>query len=104
VAHGGPTDYQLLEDEAASGEPVVRLLVRPAVGPLDDDQVAAAFLDAIEPGSGAERIMGAVWRNGKLLRVERRAPLSAASGKILHLHVARRAAPAGADPAGSAGA
>jgi hypothetical protein len=31
--------------------------------------------------------MGQVWRDGQLLRVERRAPLATASGKILHLHV-----------------
>jgi hypothetical protein len=101
---GGPTDYQLLEDETAGGEPLVRLLVNPTVGPLDDDRVAAAFLDAIGTGSGAERIMGTVWRNGKLMRVERGAPLAAASGKILHLHVARRAAPAAAEPSASEGA
>jgi hypothetical protein len=89
---GGPTDYQLLEDEADSGEPVVRLLVNPTVGPLDGDRVGETFLEAIAPGSGAERIMGTVWRDGRILRVERRAPLTAASGKILHLHVARKAA------------
>jgi hypothetical protein len=89
---GGPTDYQLLEDEADNGEPVVRLLVNPTVGPLDGDRVGETFLDAIAPGSGAERIMGTVWRDGRILRVERRAPLTAASGKILHLHVARKAA------------
>jgi hypothetical protein len=100
---GGPTDYQLLEDEAAGGEPLVRLLVNPTVGPLDGTRVAEAFLDAITLGSGAERIMGAVWRDGKLLRVERRAPLTAVSGKILHLHVARRGAPVTAAPSGSAG-
>jgi hypothetical protein len=90
---GGPTDYQLVEDEALGGEPVLRLLVHPAVGALDADHVAEAFLDAVGAGSGAERIMGTVWRDAKLVRVERRAPLSAASGKILHLHVARRPRP-----------
>jgi hypothetical protein len=90
---GGPTDYQLLEDETAGGKPLIRLLVHPAVGPVDDDRVAEAFLDAIGAGSGAARIMGAVWRDGGLVRVERRPPLTGASGKILHLHVARRGAP-----------
>jgi hypothetical protein len=90
---GGPTDYQLVEDEAESGEPVVRLLVHPAVGPLDSARVAQSFLAAIGGGSGAERIMGTVWRDAKLLQVERRAPLAAASGKILHLHIAHRPRP-----------
>ena len=88
---GGPTDYQLVEDEAGSGEPVVRLLVHPAVGPVETTDVADAFLAAIGAGAGAERIMGKVWRDANLLRVERRKPFAAPSGKILHLHVAQRA-------------
>jgi hypothetical protein len=90
---GGPTDYQLVEDEAASGEPVVRLLVHPSIGPLDPAHVAETFLAAIGAGSGTERIMGTVWRDAQLLKVERREPFAAASGKILHLHVARSARP-----------
>jgi hypothetical protein len=85
---GGPTDYQLVEDETVSGEPVVRLFVHPVVDAVDTAQVAREFLAAIGTGSGAQRIMGTVWRDADLLRVERREPLAAASGKILH--VARR--------------
>jgi len=40
--------------------------------------------------------MGAVWIDAKVVHVERRPPLPAASGKILHLHVARRGRPRGA--------
>jgi hypothetical protein len=90
---GGPTDYQLVEDETANGESVVRLLVHPAVGPLEADRVAEAFLAAVGTGSDAQRIMGTVWRDAKLIRVERRAPVAVASGKILHLHAPRRAQP-----------
>jgi hypothetical protein len=86
---GGPTDYQLLEEETEAGEPVMRLLVHPAVGALDPARVIEVFLGALSAGSGAERIMGAVWRDAKLLRVERRTPLTGDSGKVLHLHVTR---------------
>jgi hypothetical protein len=86
---GEPTDYQLVEEEAADGEPRLCLLVNPTLGDLNRDAVAEVFLTAISKGSGAERVMGLAWRNAKLLRVERRAPLSTASGKILHLHVRR---------------
>jgi hypothetical protein len=84
---GAPTDYQLVEEEAANGQPCVRLLVHPAVGPLDPGAVAEAFLTAISRGSGVERVMGLAWRQANFLRVERRAPLATATGKILHLHV-----------------
>jgi hypothetical protein len=83
---GAPTDYQLVEEEGNEGQPRVRLLVHPAVGPLDSQAVATAFLNAIGAGSGAEHMMGLVWREGGLLHVERRAPLITASGKIQHLH------------------
>ena len=84
---GGPTHYQVVEDRAEDGEPRVRLLIDPAVGPVDVQAVAATFMAAIAPGTGAERMMGAVWRDAGLLRVERRAPLQTTSGKILHLHL-----------------
>jgi hypothetical protein len=89
---GIPTDYQLVEEEeAAGGLARVRLLMRPEIGPADPKVVAEAFLAAIGSGTGAERIMGEVWRDGEILRVERRAPLATPSGKILHLHAGGRA-------------
>jgi hypothetical protein len=84
---GTPIDYQLVEEEAHDGRPVVRLLVHPSVGPLDGRAVAEAFLEAIGPGSGQERVMSMLWRSAELLRVERCPPMATASGKILHLHV-----------------
>jgi hypothetical protein len=57
------------------------------VGDVDPDAVAEAFLAAMSFGSGVERVMGLMWRQARLIRVERRSPLTAASGKILHLHV-----------------
>jgi hypothetical protein len=66
----------------------VRLLVDPAVGPVDPGSVARVFLEGIGRGPGAEQIMSAVWTDAGLLEVERRAPVATASGKILHLHLA----------------
>jgi hypothetical protein len=83
---GGPTDYQLVEEEAADGQPRLRLLVHPDLGPLVPEQVQAAFLDALGHGSGAERVFALAWRTGDVLRVERQVPLATRSGKILHVH------------------
>jgi hypothetical protein len=82
---GASGDYQLLEDEAEDGQPRLRLLVSPAVGPVDLDAVADAFLAAIGRGSGAERVMGLAWRAVGFLRVEQRPPERTPAGKILHL-------------------
>jgi hypothetical protein len=86
---GGPTDYQLVEEESAGGQPRLQLLVSPDLGPLDSDLVIDTFLTAISDGARAERIMGLVWRNASLVSVERRHPFNTASGKILHLHAPR---------------
>ena len=82
---GGPLDYQLIEGEGPDGAPRVDLLVHPAVGPLLEQDLVEAFLTAIGPGSGAERLMALNWQQAGLLRVQRRAPLATATGKILHL-------------------
>jgi hypothetical protein len=82
---GGPTHYQLVEDAAETGAPCLRLLVHPAVGPVDPAAVATAFLEAIAPGRGAERIASLLWAQAGAVRVERRPPVAATSGKIHHV-------------------
>ena len=87
---GGPTDYQLVEEESAEGLPCVRILVHPAVGVLDVAGVATTFLGALADGSPTERVMVEEWRRAGLPRVERRQPFVSSGGKILHLVAAPR--------------
>ena len=89
---GGPTHYQLVEEETGEGHPRLRLLVHPAVGPVDCDALRESFLAEIGAGSGVERVMGLLWRTANFLRVERQAPYATPSGKILHLHVGQGSA------------
>jgi hypothetical protein len=89
---GGPTDYQLVEQEASGGGARLRLIVHPRVGPLDDARVVEAFLASIGRGTGAEKVMGLAWREAGLLRLERGEPRVTQLGKVLHLHTERRAA------------
>ena len=86
---GGPTDYQLVEDEAGDATPRLRLVIRPDVGPVDADAVAAAFLDAIAQTAPGTAVTSTAWREARLLTVERREPAATPTGKILHLHVDR---------------
>jgi hypothetical protein len=85
---GAPTDYQLVEEEGESGRPRLRLLVHPRLGAVDAEALAEAFLSAIGARAESDRVMALFWRESKLLRVERQAPLTAPSGKIQHLHAA----------------
>ena len=84
---GSPADYQLVEEEGEDGAPVMRLLVRPDVGPLVEEEVARALIDGLSGGGEGDvrKVMGLAWEQSGLLHVERRAPLATASGKILHL-------------------
>jgi len=84
---GGPLDYQLVEEEAADGQPRLRLRVDPVVGEVDLVAVAEAFLDGIGigPGSGAQRVMATQWRQAGWLRAEVGSPFSNISGKVLHV-------------------
>ena len=89
---GGPTDYQLVEEEAEGGQPRVRLLIHPAVGSLDMTAVREMFLAAIGGGSGADRVMELQLRAAGLFTVERRPPLMNGLGKIQHIHYNQREA------------
>jgi hypothetical protein len=82
---GGPTDYQLIEEETDNGQPRLRLIVNPTVGSIDSAALSRTFIDAIGEGSEHKRNMAAQLRQAGLLRVEREAPRSTAAGKILHL-------------------
>jgi hypothetical protein len=87
---GGPTDYQLIEDEHTDGQAAIRLLVHPRLGALDEAAVARTFLEAIGGGSGAARVNGALWREAGFLRVERSEPRLNGAGKVLHLAIGER--------------
>jgi len=87
---GSLLDYQLAEEENPAGEPRLRLLISPSVGPLDPLAVKEVFLEAIGRGSGAERVMSLQWREGDYLAIDRKSPGLTPSGKIIHYLPARR--------------
>lgn len=100
---GGPTDYQLVEEETGSGQSLLRLLVHPRLGTLDHAAVAETFLSALGGGRGAERLMSEVWRDARLIRIERRPPVATVAGKILHLRAEARAVGDGSTGGGWSG-
>jgi hypothetical protein len=97
---GGPTDYQLVEEETPVGHGALCLCVHPRVGPLDAGVLAEAFLAELEATQGPERVMGLTWRAAGLVRVERRDPRVSAVGKILHRYVETSAPPVTGELAG----
>jgi hypothetical protein len=83
---GGPTSYQLVEDEI-DAQPRVTLRVDPAIGPANADEIGEAFIRGIHATSSR------LWRTPGFFRVERLAPMTEGSGKILHLHLERGPSP-----------
>ncbi len=57
---GRPTTRS--EEEDGNGRSRLRLLVHPAVGPVEPATVIDVFLSAIGSGSGAEQVMALQWR------------------------------------------
>ena len=88
---GGPTDYQLCETEGDDGRSSLALVVSPEVGELAESAVVEAFFSALGRGAPAETMMAEAVRGTVPLRVERRRPSSTQAGKVLHVHLQRRA-------------
>jgi hypothetical protein len=85
---GGPTDYQLVEEEQ-DGLPRIAIVVSPRVGDIDEEGLITAVLDGVRRGPAYQRMMAELWRDGETLRVVRREPHSTHSAKILPLHLLR---------------
>jgi hypothetical protein len=82
---GGLTTYQLVES-TTDGTSSLELLVHPTLGRLDDAAIRDVFLESIASLSPAGRVTALRWRAEGLPRVDRRPPLTTATGKILHVH------------------
>ncbi|MBT8337491.1 MAG: hypothetical protein KJO11_12870 [Gemmatimonadetes bacterium] len=78
---GYPTDYQLVEAER-EGLPVVRLLVSPSVGDVDDREVVETTLSFLRSRGIGPTLMAEVWENGSTLEVVRAQPHVTGAGKI----------------------
>ena len=86
---GTSLDYQLQEEEDASGLTRLTLVVSPRVSLDDEGAVVATFLDAL----GSRGIGGSVrsaWKDAGTMRVVRAEPRTTAAGKLLPLMRTRR--------------
>lgn len=86
---GTPLDYQLIEEEGRDGAPRLLLRVHPRLGHLDSAAVLDVFHEAVLSLSAAARVMGIQWKSAGFVSVQRQAPDSTSSGKVLHFLKAR---------------
>ena len=82
---GGPTDYQLVEEEL-SGKPVVSVLVSPGVGDVESAEVLSTVYGFLRERP-QNRLMADFWAQGDAVRVVRREPHMTRAAKILPLHI-----------------
>jgi hypothetical protein len=86
---GGPTDYQLVEEEE-DGMTRLSLVVSPRVGQIEDTQLVASVLETLAGSAPGARMMAGAWRSAGTLRVVRREPYATGAAKIQTLHIARQ--------------
>ncbi len=94
---GGTADFQLIEEEAEDGRPRLLILARPSVPDFDPDELSDVFLRALGADSETRRVMALQVKEAGFLKVERRAPLAASSGKVLHVWSGSAVPPRGAE-------
>lgn len=88
---GSPLDYQLLEEEDEAGLTRMSLLVSPGIELHDEAAAVDVVLDALGRGGAAGGLTETAWRQARILHVRRMAPIWTARGKLMPIHVARRA-------------
>jgi hypothetical protein len=87
---GSSLDFQLAEEEHATGATRLILRVSPSVGPLDTANVRTVFLEEIARGGLLERYQASIWSNADTMEVVREVPLTTSAGKVLPFHLLKR--------------
>ena len=87
---GTGLDYQLVEEEAPDSATRLVLRVSPAIGPIDEAALRAAFLAALAGGGIVDRSHAELLRRAGSVVISRQAPLATTAGKVLPFHLARR--------------
>lgn len=90
---GGPSDYQLIEEEV-DGLPRVSIVISPRVGAVDEPPVIDSIVRFLSARNAGHRMMAQSLKHGASLRVLRREPYVTSAGKIQPLHILRPTQPA----------
>lgn len=88
---GGPGDYQLVEEEDGHGQTRLTLRVQPSLNGIDEGRLLARLRGTMARGRGGNRLMTELWKGAGVFRIARQAPHATLRGKVLPLHVSRKA-------------
>lgn len=85
---GGPTDYQLLEEEDSMGQTHLSLIISPAVGTLDENEVREIVLSSLRKSAYGGKLAAGFWSQVNTLEIKRMYPVSL-FGKVTTLHLTK---------------
>ena len=88
---GSPLDYQLIEEEDEQGFTRLSLAISPGVEIADEAAVIETILESLGQGNDAADIARAIWSQAGTLQVKRMEPIWTARGKLMPLHLMKRA-------------
>jgi hypothetical protein len=86
---GTAVDYQVVEEEAADGTPVLVLRVHPGIGALDEAAVRATLLMELARESIVDEHHARLIARAESIVVERLVPLATGAGKVLPFQIQR---------------
>lgn len=88
---GSSLDYQLVEEEDEQGFTRLSLVVSPKIDIGEEETVIRTVLETMGRSSVAADTARAIWSQAHTLRVKRAEPVWTSRGKLMPLHLVRRA-------------
>jgi hypothetical protein len=88
---GSPLDYQLMEEEDERGFTRLTLIVSPRVQIQAESDVIDAVMNALQSSSVMADSARGIWAQAGTMRVKRMEPVWTGRGKLMPLHLIRRA-------------
>jgi hypothetical protein len=88
---GSPLDYQLVEEEDEQGFTRLSLFVHPRIEITDEAAVIDTVLQTLRESGVAADLARTIWSHAGTLEVKRKEPIWTARGKLMPLHLTRRA-------------
>ena len=86
---GTGLDYQFVEKTGANGITNLFILAAPAIGPLDEKELAGTLIKEFKKGPDCYRMMAQVWSEAGTVQVKRQIPMRTGAGKQYPLYIAK---------------
>jgi hypothetical protein len=86
---GSPIDYQIIEEEDEKGTTSLIMVISPAVGTINEDEVKNVILNDLRKNAVGGKLAAGLWNQINTLKMKRMNPISK-SGKILTLFLSKK--------------